>query len=56
MNSYVDLVRTAQHPESYEAQPPRALTTVDGLYDWLRDAQFRCVTCVRVCVRALIHS
>lgn len=43
MNSYVDLVRTAQHPEQYEAQPPRPLTTVEGLYDWLRDPQFRCV-------------
>lgn len=39
----MDLVRTVDHPEAYDAQPPRPLTTVEGLYDWLRDQQFRCV-------------
>lgn len=41
MNSYVDLVRTMQHPEQYEPQPPAPFKKVDGLYDWLLDGQFR---------------
>jgi len=41
VNSYVDLVRTTIHPETYTPEPARPLTTVPGLYTWLKDAQFR---------------
>lgn len=41
VNSYVDLVKTTTHPETYTPEPARPLTTVPGLYDWLKDAQYR---------------
>lgn len=44
MNRYVDLVSTMEHPETYEPQPPALFRQVDGLYDWLKDGQFRYVS------------
>jgi hypothetical protein len=32
-----------EHPETYEPQAPAPFRQVDGLYDWLKDGQFRYV-------------
>lgn len=39
----MDLVSTMEHPETYEPQAPAPFRQVDGLYDWLKDGQFRYV-------------